>query len=346
MNMCQAFAAAGHDVTLFAKPGETIEDEYGFYGVSPSFKVAKSVATGTHRVREWVYANRTLREVKRGKPFDLIYGRHLPSLALVAKGDIPFIYEAHQPASFLGRLVERQLFRRRNLTRTVFISESLRTHYRSAFPEINDLKTVVAHDASIADVTLPSPQPTADKSGLAVGYSGSLYAGRGIEIICALAERLPDVSFHICGGSPSEIQHYSSVATGCKNLEFHGFLPPSQISEWQQAMDVLLAPYQLDGPIVQWTSPLKIFEYMASGHPIVASDVPVLREVLTDGVNALLISPEDVSGWALALQRLSDDRLRKFLATNAVNDLRSKYTWEQRVHRVLETSVRTLADAP
>lgn len=338
MNMCQAFAAAGHDVTLFAKPGETIANDFDFYGVSPTFQIIKSKASGTRRIREWVYANRTLKQLKCEQPFDLVYGRHLPSLARIAVGNVPFIYEAHQPASFLGRQIERRLFRRPNLAEVVFISESLRSHYRTVFPELNDLKTVVAHDSGVSKNISLSRNQSAVSKRLAVGYSGSLYPGRGIEIICALAQRLPDVSFHICGGSPEEIKRYSTLATSCQNLEFHGFLPPSEISEWQRSMDILLAPYQLDGPIIRWTSPLKIFEYMASGRPIVSSDVPVLREVLTHEVNALLIPPENVSAWASAVQRLSDDRLRKLLAKNAADELRSKYTWEKRVSQVLGTA--------
>jgi glycosyltransferase involved in cell wall biosynthesis len=76
----------------------------------------------------------------------------------------------------------------------------------------------------------------------------------------------------------------------------------------------VLAPYQKavmihgnKGDIATWMSPLKIFEYMSHGKAIVASDLPVLREILADGHNALLVPPDDIERWKGALQRLEQD---------------------------------------
>ncbi len=82
-------------------------------------------------------------------------------------------------------------------------------------------------------------------------------------------------------------------------------------SDLLRSYDVLIAPYQEKvcvhgggGDVATWMSPLKIFEYMAAGRPIVASDLPVLREILEDGRNALLVSPGDVDAWCIALNKL------------------------------------------
>ena len=78
------------------------------------------------------------------------------------------------------------------------------------------------------------------------------------------------------------------------------------------------------------TSPLKIFEAMAAGRPIVASDLPSSREVLRDGENALLVPPGDASALAATLRRvLSDPRLARRLA-GAAWDEAPQYSWDAR----------------
>ena len=337
MQMCRAFASAGHDVTLFSRPGTGEGDDYTHYGVDRVFDIVKSPAYGSRRIREWRYARATRNEMQQRGAFDLIYGRHLPSLALAARGEVPFVYEAHQPASRIGRAVERVLFRRRNLARVVFISEALRQMYLNRNTQLAAETTVVAHDGATPP-TAHSEQlrNVTYNSRLRVGYSGSLYSGRGIEVITALARCLPGFDFHICGGSPEDVRLCRSRASDCLNMTFHGFLPPSQTPAWQASMDVLLAPYQLSVPTVEWMSPLKIFEYMASGTPIVASDLPALREVLTHRKTAVLVQADDVSSWVEALQQLKGPAVRASLGQQAMDALRRFYTWEQRAQRVLD----------
>lgn len=337
MNMCQAFAQAGHEVVLFARPGGgTAEGDFDFYGVTPAFEIVKSRAFGPRRLCDWVYASLTAQEFKRRAPFDLVYGRSLPALAIVARGNRPFIYEAHQPASLMGRIVERMLFRRPNMVRCVFISDGLRTAYMSNYPQLMQLPILVAHDGTnISSIAADHGSADLAIGRLRVGYSGSLYPGRGIEIICALAARMPHLDFHICGGSSDKVAACENSAPGCANLTFHGFLPPSEVVAWQKSMDVLLAPYQESVPTVAWMSPLKIFEYMASGKAIIASDLPALREVLADGQNSLLVPSDDVAAWAAALNRLSDLQVRERVGQQAVEDIRSKYTWARRAVNVL-----------
>jgi glycosyltransferase involved in cell wall biosynthesis len=120
---------------------------------------------------------------------------------------------------------------------------------------------------------------------------------------------------------------------------------PSKAELFRLKMDVLLAPYQekvylSDGDITteKWMSPLKIFEYMASSKPIICSDIPVLREVLTHNKNCLLCPPADISSWIKSLTDLRDDeKLRERLSENAFLDLKNNYLWEERAKRILSS---------
>jgi len=81
---------------------------------------------------------------------------------------------------------------------------------------------------------------------------------------------------------------------------------------------------------------MKMFEYMASGAPIIASDLPVLGEVLLDEHNALIAPAGEVAAWQRAIERLvAEPETRQWLAGNALRDLRRHYTWDARVERVL-----------
>ena len=113
-------------------------------------------------------------------------------------------------------------------------------------------------------------------------------------------------------------------------VRFRGFVPPPELEAERRQAAVFVIP-NLDSTTSRlFTSPLKLFEAMASGRPIVASDLPSIREVLTDGVNALLVPPGDVNILAVAISRLlGDAALRERLAARAFADVHA-YSWDQR----------------
>ena len=99
-----------------------------------------------------------------------------------------------------------------------------------------------------------------------------------------------------------------------------------------------------------WMSPLKLFEYMGHGKAIVCSDLPVLREVLTDGVNARLANPDAPEEWVSAIRALhSSPETRVALGARARIDFVEKYSWDRRAEHILDglRKARTLAaEAP
>jgi glycosyltransferase involved in cell wall biosynthesis len=85
---------------------------------------------------------------------------------------------------------------------------------------------------------------------------------------------------------------------------------------------------------------MKVFEYMASGRPIVISDLPVLREVLRPDIDALMVEPEDPDALLAALELLRDDpELGRRLAASALDRARTEFTWELRARRIVERFV-------
>ena len=94
------------------------------------------------------------------------------------------------------------------------------------------------------------------------------------------------------------------------------------------------------GVTTDWMSPLKMFEYMAAARPIVASDLPALREVLRDRENAVLVEPDNAAALADGLRcLLGDASLAHRLATQARRDVEA-YTWENRARIILDFAMR------
>ena len=196
----------------------------------------------------------------------------------------------------------------------------------------------VAHDAASSrfDPTQSVSTPTAPGAEpVHVGYVGNLYEGRGIEMIIEAAKHLPALTFDIIGGRQNDLAALRSRAIPT-NVILHGFVAPADLPGFYERLDIVLLPHQTRAVgasgrtnIAPFCSPLKLFEYMASGKAVVASDLPVLREVLVHQRNALLVAPDDLPGWVSAIETLADNpHLRTGLGKAARADFEAQFTWE------------------
>jgi glycosyltransferase involved in cell wall biosynthesis len=117
-------------------------------------------------------------------------------------------------------------------------------------------------------------------------------------------------------------------------VEFVGMVEPSRVSGLLAKGDVLVLPSVGAGPAVNYTSPLKLFEYMAAGKPIVASNLPSIREVLRDGENAVLVEPGSPTALTSGLRRVLEDRkLAERIASRAFDEV-AEHSWDCRAERV------------
>lgn len=345
MKMCGAWATAGHAVTLCVKdaPPVTPElDDYAFYGVASNFRLRKLPRPAGHGggLR---YAAALWQQLRDGKGcYDLVYSRDLWGATLAAFAGWPVVYEAHGiPTSKFWQRWQERLFQHANLRRVVVISQALRDEMQHTGLLRDVTKSVVAHDA--ADAGPLPPTPFVAKARPQIGYVGNLYAGRGVELIAELAHSWPEGDFHIVGGNEEDLRAWAARPTP-DNLRFHGFWPPAQVMAAYRRFDVLLMPHQRRvtaatgrSDISRWMSPLKMFEYMATARPIIASALPVLQEVLQHGHNALLAAPDSVAQWRQALIDLTTQPTwARRLGRQARRDLLTHYTWPARAAKVLQ----------
>lgn len=344
MKMCEAFTKNGHSATLLspAKNSDLNEDPFKYYGVEKSFKIyglpGKFLPHGSE-VRLHLYGIYCCLKALWIRP-DIIYGRNAHGLFYCSLLGFNFIYELHYAITPSSK--PTYLLKSKRLNHLVVVSDAL----KSKVADLVFKKIIVAHNAA----NLPDQKGVDDPevveklqsdSKIKIGYVGHLYPGKGGELIIDLAKELPNVAFHIVGGFDKDMDRLKKQAP--VNVVFHGFYSPAEIPYILSGFDILmLTPlphvlaYENDKNIGETMSPLKLFEYMAAGKAILATDLPVLREVLKHNENAILVPPDKIDNWKNELLRLiHDNELRNHLGANAKLDQQNLYTWQKRAAIVL-----------
>lgn len=360
VHQCNGFAQAGCEVTLYAK--RTVEERPRFahalteaYGVaSDAFEIVTYFSESS-RGDSLRIAALALRDLARRPTVDVVLSRNLYASYYLALAKRRFLFETHQIETGVRRHMQKFIMTRPGV-RTVLISDKQLEFLLANLGE-QPKDAVVLHDAApdgIAMVPAESRRQqlakivpiAADGEWRAVcGYFGHLYSGRGIEIIEAMAHACPDVLFLVYGGNEADVEARRKKKHP-KNLCYMGYVSHASARALMTVMDVLLMPYQRSVSIgvaghdtAGWMSPMKMFEYLASGVPIISSDLPVLREVLRDGENCLLVDPENIEMWVGALNRtLADAMLAQSLGTAAHNLYRAEYTWRRRAEKLLSAA--------
>ncbi len=348
MKMCAALARQGHEVVLVVKTGPAAEaakaaDDFAFYGVEPSFRIEKlprPARKGGGVVYAAAMAGR-LAALRRWA--DLVYCRDPVGGAAASLLRMPVVFEAHGlPGDRLQRAMWRRMTGSRGFVAMVAISDALRRDVRAEGLLPEGIDCIVAHDA--ADVPVRAPSAGRATGRPHIGYVGNLYKGRGIELRLDVARRMPEADFDVVGGSDGDIARWKAASPPA-NVHFHGFFPHARLHELYDRFDLVLMPHSREGvvgasgasDISRWTSPMKMFEYMGSGVPMVASDLPVLQEVLRHGENALIARADDPDDWIEKIRALvADPPLRTRLAADAQPELNRHHTGEARARHVID----------
>lgn len=347
MHMCQAFVDNGCDVALICRratseAGIASDCEiFSQYNVTRPFKLIRLRANWGKWRSVWFALRSCLNLILR-RP-DFVYGRFLASCFFASFVSRCVVWESHAPLPFfyskVGRVIARLMISRMRFV--VVITDALKDEYVQLLG-LPASKLVVMPDGA-TPTNCSRVIRYANSCRAQVGYIGQLYPGKGMELIQRLVTMCPWAHFHIIGGQDKDVELWRLRLSGFENATFYGFLSYADTIAHRFSVDVLLAPYQesvyIEGSredIGKWMSPLKIFEYMACGKPMIASDLPVLREVLQHDVNSFLCPPNDPGKWADALSQLMSDRaLRDRLGSSALKDLLDNYTWEKRAFKIL-----------
>jgi glycosyltransferase involved in cell wall biosynthesis len=361
MATCQALAGRGHDVTLVTRPDTAAgpaRDPFTFYGLArvPTLTWRTIPArTDRHASRVAFLAGALTQAL--GDRHAVIYTRDLGLAAFLTR--VPaarrprVVYESHGIApvvsaelpALLGRpelapsaAKLRRLDRRERRVWTraagyVTITRALADDLSARYGPRPDV--VVAPDGA---VEAPATTPPVDGAPVAA-YAGHLYPWKGADVFVRALARVPALRGLIVGGHPAEGDRarIDALAAGIgvsDRLEVTGLVAASDVGTHLARATVLVLPNVATTISDRYTSPLKLFEYLWTGLPIVASDLTAIREVLTDGRTALLVPPGDDQALAGALARVSTDRALASALGAAARALAPQFTWPMRAARV------------
>ena len=351
MKVCQAFSEIGHQVHLWLPRTKTAFDwaeARVHYGLRREFPV--SFVGGWPTLRRWDASLRGARAAMRWGA-DAYYVWPYQAAAFLSMLGRPTLLEVHdRPSGIAGPLLFRLTLRGSGLRRILPITESLREALEREYRvTLRPPRTVVLPSGVDIEAYAGLPGPAEARARLGwpeqftAAYTGHLYPGRGVELLAELAQRNPRISFVWAGGEPRDIEAWAArlVERGVGNVRLLGFVSQAGLPMVHAASDVLLMPYakkiavSSGGDTAAFASPLKAFEYMAAGRAILASDLPVLREVLHDE-NAVLLPPEDVEAWEAALRSIQEDHGRRQALAHRARREAAAFSWNERARRALE----------
>ncbi len=342
MKTCEALAAAGAEVELVVPTRRTPirDDPYGYYGVARTFTTRKVWCPDLTRlgrlgfVLSAVWFAEAAHFRRAFWRADVVYSRDAFVLAQYVLLGRRLVYEAHTRPTAITRFVARRA------AQVVAITRGLKDAYVAA--GVPESRITVAPDAvDVNAFAQPEPQASSRaRLGLPLDKKIALYVGRldgwkGVDTLLEASRFLPpSVLVVVIGGEPGQV---AALSAQYPNVRFLGYRPYRELPDNQAAADALVLPNtgkQVDA--LRFTSPLKLFAYMTSGVPIITSDTPAVREVLTEA-DAYFFTPDDPVALAraieVALTNPSEAHARAVRAQEAV----IAYTWEQRSARILES---------
>jgi glycosyltransferase involved in cell wall biosynthesis len=367
METCHALAERGHAVSLIVRPDTTTppRDPFAYYDLPPAERltIERAPVTGPQMARRLGYLSFAAGRALGAGRTDILVTRDLGVAALLCaiprSMRPPIVYESHgyapdvaaalpdmlatatKPgAGKLARLARREAQVWRRADGYVTITAGLATELSGRFGTRE-------HVAVIPDGVRLKNRDTRlflngaeERSSVpVVAYAGHLYAWKGVDVLLEALARVPAAEGLIVGGHAAEpdLRRVTDLARRLgieSRVTFTGLVEPARVPELLQRARVLALPNPASAISLRYTSPLKLFEYLAAGRAIVASDLPSIREVVHDGVEALLVTPGDPDALAKGIQRLLDDpALADRLAASA-SELAPHYSWARRAERL------------
>ena len=177
--------------------------------------------------------------------------------------------------------------------------------------------------------------------GARVLYSGHLYDAKGIPTVIAAAGLIDGVTVHLLGGLDEDVQRARADADErCPGrVVVHGRIEHAAVPAWLWDADVLLLPPSANEPSKDWTSPVKLGEYLAAGAPIVASRIPALRDLLGDR-DAFWFEPDDAEDLVRALRAaLSERRDSRQHRRARAAELAEGFSYKRRARRIMDAAM-------
>ncbi len=370
LKMCESFARQGMAVTLLYqrrrhKERKTrMENVFTYYAISNTFTLKKLFCVDSALVEKlhsgiWFYVltisylcAAVCYLARHRKTIDIIYCRDIFSLLVLAMLrpviKLPVFYEAH---SFPETLTRIHVYCLKNVHGIITLTGQLKSllMQKGVKPE----NIAVAHDGvdlsrfaqALCDGAARRAQMAVPAKSILIGYVGrfvTLEQEKGIADLLTAMRYLPEYDGSIymafIGGPMHCVATYYQLIDALRldrdHFRFIDLVPAGDVPSYLAACDIVAMPFPWTAHYAFYMSPLKMFEYMAAGKPILATKLPSVMEVLVDGKNAVLVEPDNPQELAQGIRRIIEDKsLSLHISMQARRDVLN-HTWERRAQNI------------
>ena len=345
VKMCENFSKLNHKVLLITT---NVSDKkvFDFYDVRTKFQIKKLKKYKTFPLGfdYYLFSIRSIIKSLKFKP-DIYITRNFFTSFLLTILRKKNILELHHGIEIESRIV-RFILKNSNflnfeyVVKLVAITHNVKNYYKKKF-NIEEKKMIVSPSGTSIEKVLINKYQVKNKR-LNIGYFGSLYKSRGVDIILKLSKINKENNYFIFGNLK---QHKNIIIKNYnRNLYIRDYLPYKDIPKNISKMDVLLMPYQEKivaagdvGNIIEYTSPLKLFDYMACGKIIISSNIKVLREIVKEKKNIIFVKNfKNVFSWKREIEKIKFLNTKRFIISNNNLKLSKNYKTEKRAKEFLE----------
>ncbi len=348
---CEAFAEEGREVVLLVprRIKRSMEDSFVYYNIKKNFTIKFLPIIDLFSIpffgRFAFYVSLvifslscTIYLLAKSKTEDIVYSNeNLPMFfaSLLRKNTF---YEVHDMPRgsfyFYKKLLERvrgvvvtNMWKRDNIARIFGISKEKMLYEMNAV-DVEEFNISITKEEARKQLHIS----TTDRVVL---YTGHLYSWKGVDTLAEATKFLPDgTTVYFVGGTDSDVMSFREHFGGISNIVIIGHRNHAEMPLWQKAADVVVVPNTAKENISKYdTSPMKIFEYMASKKPIVATNLPSIREILNE-TNAVVVNPDDPEAMAHGIMKaINDTTSAQKIVKQAYLDV-ATHTWDKRAKRI------------
>ena len=340
IKMCEAFSSLNHEVTLVCPGTRKFNQSINkFYNIKKKFKILriekfKSFPLG---FKYYIFSLISIFISLNQKP-DIFITRNFFTSFLLVLFNKKHILELHHDIKIESRIVQFLIsklsyLKSKKIVKFVAITKNVKNYYVNNF-NLNEKKILVSPSGSSLEIKFKFNI----NKNLNIGYFGSIYKSRGADIIISLSKIDKKNNYYLYGN----LNNYKNYKNISNNLKLINFVPHKDLFKHLSRMDVLLIPYLSKvtasgdvGNIINYTSPLRLFDYLSSGKAIMASDISVLKEIINNN-NAIFVKNfGNIQSWKMEINKLKNCKSKRLIMSKNNYKLSKKFKLKTRAKKIL-----------
>lgn len=302
-------------------------------------------------LRQLRNTSRALHAVKAGLAvandgYDILHTRDVQNVLLGLATGCRVVYESYRTPEgntpIIKSLLRRAFRHPRFLGQIIHSRFARERHLEAGYPE-QKLRTIYNGFDPAAFATERSPAEARRLLGLpervTVVYAGRIAPLKRIDLLLGAAQATPELSWVLAGANQSaEARPFAAQGATIPNVSFLGYLPGPALTPALQAADILVIPPSAE-PLERYGTtvmPLKVFQYLAAGRPLVVGDVADTAELLEDGTACLRVAPDRLEDFVVAVRALAADPERRERMGSVARALAHELTWDARARQIID----------